>query len=382
MAVSVSDDDAPGVRVSTETLRIAEGHSGGYDVRLNTEPSADVTITVSSTNGDVTVEPGKLTFTSDDWSRTQRVTVNARTDDDAADDRATLSHSMFSADDAEYNGPSGASVAVTVSDPDRPGVTVGPLSPTPVYEAGRRIESVDENGDSAGQIRIDENAPRFEDEQHPSFYAVRLDTRPTGNVVIDLKSDNGKVTVYPESLSFTPGELARTVMVIGKDDADKDDEKATITHTVNAAASADEYDTVKVPSLDVIVDDNDDPGVTLLVSGPLELSEGATATYEVVLDSQADGFIAVSIESSDPDKVKVEPSALYFSGILFQNGRTWPDWDKPQRITVTALDDGAGADETVTLIHKIADANAHGWDVPIGAEVGRMTVTVRDDGGQ
>ena len=65
---------------------------------------------------------------------------------------------------------------------------------------------------------------------------------------------------------------------------------------------------------------------------------------------------------------------LYFSGIQIDHGRTWPDWDEPQTVTVTVKDGTAG--DTVRLIHRIADANAHGWDVPIGAEVGRLTVRV------
>ncbi len=391
VTVTVSDDDAPGVRVSPETLRIAEGRSGGYNVRLNTAPTADVTITVDSDNRDVTTQPASLTFTPDDWSRTQRVTVNADTDADAADDTAMLSHRMTSGDGAYNTGLSNVTVTVTVNDSDRPGVTIGPLSPTPVSEAGRLVEDTEGEGDtrvSHGTRRIEEGQPGFEDEQHPSFYTVRLDTKPTGDVMIGVKSDNpDKVAVHPELLTFKLGELTRTVMIIGKDDTDKDDEKATITHTVIAADSADEYDTVTIPSLDVIVDDNDDPGVTLIVSKPpdgsepLEVSKGddvrKTATYQVVLDSQADGVIVVTVESSDPKKVSVAPSVLYFSGIQIDHGRTWPDWDEPQTVTVRALDDAAAGD-TVTLIHKIADANAHGWDVPIGAEVGRLTVTVRE----
>ena len=395
VTVNVSDVDKPGVQVSPETLRITEGRSGSYSVKLNTQPAEDETVTVSvrSDDRDVTVSPGKLTFTSTNWSSNQRVTVTAKTDVDAADDTTMLRHEMSSTDSASaYNGPSDVTVTVTVTDPDRPGVTIGPLSPTPVYEAGWRIEKtemVEGEERSAGVIRIDESCTgnkiecdgvNFDEDRHPSFYTVRLDTKPTGNVVIEVKSDNTKVKVHPTSLTFTPDRMTRTVMVIGKDDADKDDEKATITHTVNAAESADEYDTVTVRSLGVIVDDKDDPGVTLIVEGPLELSEGGTAEYRVVLDSRADGVIVIGVESSNPGKVKVEPEFLWFSGTLVQHRNpAYGAWDEPQTITVTALQDDDGADETVTLIHKVVDANAHGWDVPIGAKVGEVIVTVRDD---
>ena len=398
VTVNVSDVDKPGVQVSPETLRITEGRSGSYNVKLNTQPTHDVTVTVrSGDTSTATVQPDKLTFTSTNWSSFQRVTVNAKPDDDAADDTTMLRHSVSSTDGAYNTGETGVTVTVSVTDPDRPGVTIGPLSPTPVNEAGWRIEEtemVEGEERSAGVIRIDESCTgnkiecdrvNFDEDRHPSFYTVRLDTKPTGNVVIDVKSDNDKVKVHPTSLTFNRDRMTWTVMVIGKDDADKDDEKATITHTVNAAAStADEYDTVTVRSLGVIVDDKDDPGVTLIVEGPLEVYEEGkggdkTAKYEVVLDTQPDGVIVIGVESSKPGKVKVEPEFLWFTGTLVQHRNpAYGAWDEPQTITVTALDDADGKDETVTLIHKVVDANAHGWDVPIGAEVGRLTVVVRE----
>ena len=397
VSVTVTDDDAPGVWVSPETLRIDEGRSGSYNVRLNTQPAGNVTITVSSDNGDVTVEPASLNFTASDWSRAQRVTVNAGRDDDSADDRATLSHGMSGAD-SDYQGLSGATVSVTVTDADRPGVTVGPLSPSPLYESGRLVEVTEGEGDdrvSNGRERIDVNHPDFPDEQHPSFYTVGLDTQPSGDVVIKLQSSNNKVTVWPKTLTFTSRDFgAKTVRLTAADDEDRNDETATITHTVDDDASADEYDGVRIDSVAVTVADNDDHGVTLLadyrdndvrveVIQPLVLREGETGQYSVVLDSQPDGHVWIEIKPSNPDKVSVSPSGLLFSGIQLHNGRIHPDWDEPQTVTVTALDDGDGADETVTLTHRIGDANATPgtWDLPIGARVGTVTVTVSDDDG-
>ena len=147
--------------------------------------------------------------------------------------------------------------------------------------------------------------------------------------------------------------------------------------TVIADRSADEYDGLAVASLDLTVDDNDDAGVTLIVSKPLVVSEDGQvkATYWVVLDTRPDGTVGISIEPGNRDqgKVKVEPSWLYMSGGY--HGRIWPDWDMPQAITVTA-DEGVAGD-TVTLIHKIADINAADWDYALeGTEVGRLTVRV------
>ena len=64
VAVTVTDDDAAGAAVSETTLTVAEGGSATYTVRLNTQPTSDVVITVSSGNTDVTASPATLTFTS------------------------------------------------------------------------------------------------------------------------------------------------------------------------------------------------------------------------------------------------------------------------------------------------------------------------------
>ncbi len=216
---------------------------------------------------------------------------------------------------------------------------------------------------------------------------MRLDTQPSSDVVIELGSDSEKVTVRPATLTFTPSNWVGTMTLTAADDADKNDEKATITHTVNTGQSSDEYDGVRIRDLDLTVADNDEAGVTLLVKGPLEVSEdGKTATYQIVLDSQPDGNVAGEIQSSDPDKVSVSndgtwsPTQVIFSGTLLQNGRIWPDWDEPQTITVTALDDGDAAHEVVTLTHTIILANSGGWEVPERTKVGTVTVNVRDDG--
>ena len=85
---------------------------------LNTQPTGNVTITINdpTDNTDVTTDPASLTFTTTDWSSLQTVTVSAAQDGNAADETATITHTvsgygtMTTADD----------VAVTVAD-DAPG---------------------------------------------------------------------------------------------------------------------------------------------------------------------------------------------------------------------------------------------------------------------
>ena len=97
---------APAVVVSRTSLSLDEApgaddaNQGTYTLVLDTRPTgctAGVGVSVSSGNPDVTPEPTTLTFTPDDWNAPQTVTVTAEQDDDGADDRATLRHTVTTA---------------------------------------------------------------------------------------------------------------------------------------------------------------------------------------------------------------------------------------------------------------------------------------------
>ena len=102
---------------AADPVSVNEGDSATYTVVLDFMPTANVVITMSSNNGDVTTQPASLTFTTGNWQTAQTVTVSAGQDDDDADDAATISHAASGAD--EYVGIAVASVAVSVTDNDR-----------------------------------------------------------------------------------------------------------------------------------------------------------------------------------------------------------------------------------------------------------------------
>ena len=116
---------AAGIAVSTAALTVTEQDStgDGYTVVLDTEPTADVVVTVAGHAGtDVTANPTALTFTMSNWETAQTVTVTADDDADTTDDSVALTHSAASADSG-YSGIAIAGVAVTVNDNDTAQVT-------------------------------------------------------------------------------------------------------------------------------------------------------------------------------------------------------------------------------------------------------------------
>ncbi len=121
LPVAVTDDDAADVTIEPTTLSVVAGRSNEYTVRLATEPTGDVTVTVSGhASTDVTLSSNMLTFTVDNWNTAQTVTVEAGEDADGANDTATLTHTASGGD---YAGIT-ADLLVTVTDDDTAGVTI------------------------------------------------------------------------------------------------------------------------------------------------------------------------------------------------------------------------------------------------------------------
>ena len=113
--VTVDDDDKPGITFTPASLTVGEAGVGRYTVRLNAAPTSDVTVAISSSNPDVTVNKSSLTFTTVNYATNQRVDVTAAEDADAADDTANLRHRPSG---GGYGSGQNKDLIVTVTDYD------------------------------------------------------------------------------------------------------------------------------------------------------------------------------------------------------------------------------------------------------------------------
>ena len=325
--VTVDDDDKPGITFTPTSLTVGEAGVGTYGVRLNAAPTADVTVAISSSNPDVTVNTSSLTFTTVNYATNQRVDVTAAEDADAADDTANLRHRPSG---GGYGSGQNKDLIVTVTDYD----TAGLMLSTPTL-------GVDEGGQAA--------------------YTVKLQTQPTTTVTVTVSSgDTGAATVSGPTLRFTPSnwETEQTVTVRGVNDGDSDDETVTITNT----ASGGEYAGVTA-SVTVTVDDDDTPGITFTTPAARTIREGATGTYDVKLNTAPTADVTVAISSDNAD-VTVNKSSLTFTTVNYATN---------QRVTVTAGQDADAADGTANLTHRPS-----GGDYSAG-EAKDFMVTVTDD---
>ena len=223
----------PGVTVSTTALTVTEEDTTGdsYTVVLNTQPTANVTVTVAGHAGtDVTPSPTSLTFTTTTWGTAQTVTVTAGDDADTANDAVTLTHSAASTDTG-YEGISIDGVAVTVTDNDDTNTpATGAPTITGTAEVGQTLTAV-----TTGIMDADGlTSPTY------TYQWIRVD-----GTEADIAGAN--------SSTYTLGDadLGKTIKVrVSFDDDDGNTETLTsaATATVVAAATAPTVSNVVVTS--------------------------------------------------------------------------------------------------------------------------------------
>ena len=375
LEVAVTDDDAPGLLLSEQTLTLTEEHategSGTYTVVLTLAPTGPVTVAVQGAVGSVVVDTdgdagngadvNTLTFGTTDWNTAQTVAVRAGHDDDGQNDTVALTHAVTSShtDYHELEGSMPArvpGVTVTVTDNDARGVTLDAYPATPAI-----VE--------AGPLPLTEADPTL----GSTAYTVRLATRPVGGAVtVTIAATGGStpqaVTVDPAPLEFTAStwNTARPVTATAPPDANLADESVTLTHTAEGA----DYTAALAVSatLEVTVTDDDDPQIVASPGAAVPVTEGGSTTYSVQLTPAPTGTVVVAVSSSDPTAASAAPASLTF---------TAADWNTAQTVTVTGEEDGNRVNETVTLTQAIVPADTVA-DFRNAADA-TVTVTVRDN---
>jgi len=120
VVVSITDNDKSTVIITQSggATAVAEGGTNdSYQVALATQPSANVTITVTVPAAQLQRTPTNLTFTSGNWSVSQTVTVSAVDDSLDRGMHASINHTASSADE-NYSGIYIPQVVVSIFDND------------------------------------------------------------------------------------------------------------------------------------------------------------------------------------------------------------------------------------------------------------------------
>ena len=354
VAVTVTDNDTRSVTVSPTTLQITEGTSLTYQVKLLSQPTADVTITIAKAaggEGTLSANPSTLTFTETNWEDSQSVTITAANDNDhASNEQAVFEHAASGGDYTTTPAIMVASVTARTVDTDAANVIIS----TPSLTASLDFQ-----------------------EGATSTYTIVLTTNPematvtVGISVINGSGDNvsdvaisTQMITFTGTVGFTPGNwnTAQTITVTSPADVDAADEMATIDHTVTNYGDAG-----KPADILVRVSDPQEPGVTVTKDPLIIINEGATGSYTIVLDTQpVGGNVTVTVDNPNIADLLTATTSLTFNAT---------DWNTAKTVTMAPVDDDIDDDgESVILTHTVMGA-----DYPVGLTIDSVTVSIGDN---
>ncbi len=343
VVITITDNDMVGVTLSSTALTVTEGRTASYTIRLNTPPSATVSILPQTFNADVATvspaTPSSLDFTTSNWNMPQTVTVMGVEDTNRNHESVQLTHAVRSSD-ATYAALTPDTVTVNVTDNDTPGVTVSP-----------NVLAVNEG--ETGEYRLS------------------LSTLPTAPVTIAVSNpDASAVTLSATSLTFTTDNwnVPRTVTVTAEQDTDANDETVQLTHTATSTDPGYNGGTVTISAVAVTVDDDETAGVTVSPT-TLAVDEAGNGTYTLALTKRP--TVPVTIMVSNPDATAVTLSA---TSLTF----TTDNWNSVQTVTVSGVEDIDADHETVQLTHTATSTDA---DYASGVTIDPVAVTLNDNDG-
>ncbi len=301
------DNDTAGVTTTEISEPTTEaGGQATFTIVLNTQPTANVTISVASTDAtEGTAGVTEVAFTPANWNAPQTVTVTG-VNDDAVDGNQVYSIAF---------------ATITSTDSAYAGLTVPPVAVTNIDDetAGFVISSASGDTNEAGQ---------------QAMFSVALTSQPQADVTLSFaSSDATEGTLTTTSLTFTPANWnsAQQVIVTGaNDDVADGNQVYQINFTAIASSDAD-YMALGLPAPVALTNiDDETAGLTIATINGSSSESGDSASFSVVLNSQPLADVVVNFASDDNGEGVPAVTSLTF---------TSANWNAPQTVTVNGVDD-------------------------------------------
>ena len=319
--LSIDPAPLPGVVIveSGGSTSITEGGaSDTYSVSLNTEPSADVEISLSH-DGQIGVNPVSLFFTVGNWNEPQLVDVTVVDDRTVTGMRSSvISHS---ANGGNYTGLQIDDVTVGVVDND-----------AATYQFAFGSNAVFEN-DIGSNIDV---TMTFNVSGSGAILLASPVTVPFSILPGSTASGGGvDYSLAIASVEFPVDGSTQTIPVVMADDSLVEGDE-TLSLELGAASGADPALLAAVlpgqpDAFTLTITDDEVAGVSVVESGGDTAVEegGSTDTYSVALDAEPASDVQIILV---PDmQLGVDSTLLTF---------TAANWNVPQVVTVSAIDDG------------------------------------------
>ncbi len=362
--------------LSASGLTVPEGGTAAYNVALAVAPVGTVTVAVTKKEDgdpDLTASPDMLTFTTQNWSTAQRVTLRAAEDGDRQAGGAVFVHTATGGGYG-YGGGDATVAELAATERENDILVVG------------RVLSLVTVGVTVPPSGV--TVP----EGGTSTYTVALSEAPYGPVTVAVAKKEGgdpDLTVDTDpntegvqgTLTFTTTDwsMPQTVTLRAAEDGDREEGKAVFVHTATGGGYG-EGTGATVAELTATEEEND----LLVVGRALVLSasgvtvpEGGTSTYTVALSEAPYGPVTVAVakkEGGDPDlTVDTDPNTEGVQGTLTF---TTTDWNEPQAVTLRAAEDGDREEGKAVFVHT---ATGGGYGAGVDTTVAELTATEEEN---
>ena len=343
---TVLDDDTRTLAVRPTKLYVTEGDDAAYAVSLGSQPTADVTVTVTAPAeaAELTVVPDRLVFSPARWSEAREVTLTAAQDSDAlADAPVELAHT---ASGGGYDDAAGATVTATIVEDDVPTLAMAAAYAT----------------EDARRIRFEVTLSRISDEVVTVDYATES-TGDTATEGEDYIPTSGTLRFPPRSTAAQPIDVT-----LNDDDLDEGTEEFTMAlRNARNAELAGGGDRLTAPGS---IEDEDAPpvvsiGDARLVEGP----GGGSMRFPVRLQPASGRTVTVQYATANVTAASGTDYTQVSGTLTFAAGATERAVAVP--IADDALDEQDDERFTVTL-HAAVNAAVH-------AAQGSGTGTIEDN---
>ncbi len=301
-----TDDDSANIIITTIQATSTEtGTPANLAIVLASEPTADVTIPLSTTDTTegIVLAPS-ITFTPANWNVQQMIVVNGVNDavqDGDISYKLVIGASIST--DSNYNNIDNTDITLINADDDTADIALSVMTGT-TSEAGTTA----------------------------SFTMV-LTAEPTADVLIPVSSSNiteGTLSISSVIFTINDWNTPQVIVVTGVNDAVQDGD---IGHEIiiGASISADSnYNNIDKTNVQVINVDDDTANFAVSAVSGSTTEAGSTASFTIALTSEPTADVLIPVSSSDTTEGTVSVSSITF---------TPTNWNVAQTIAITGIND-------------------------------------------
>ncbi len=355
----IIDDESAGFTVNPTNLIISElDIAKTFSIKLNSEPTDNVTISLPSNGFDLlecSIDKTELIFTPSNWNIEQIVTVTAQDDalKDGTQNCDIVLDSSVITNDTNYQNKVPSNITVQVEDDESPGGLI---------------------------TETDGNTQIGEDGLTTDTYSFVLRQPPLDEVTVDLSIDPSTEFQCEffgaiQSLTFTTGnwDIPQTVTVqaINDETAEAAIHDCIIVHSFSSNDT--NYSSPSLPAKNLTVGVVDDDKAEIIVDTtwpePFEIYEsGGTMDFIVRLATEPTNFSDVTVNLSTSSSECSVPSSVTISNF---------DWLFGKFVTVTAIDDFITDGDKICIV-KTANSTSND-PMYAGIDPDDLTLTILDD---